>query len=82
MSHNYLLDLNRYLEARLSTLTNDEDNRAAEPDDGDRRMGRLDVLKKFQSMLCNHYYPKLPKRLYRQLAATACEPSSPDIQCD
>ncbi len=79
MSHNYLLDLNQYLEARLSKLSEDKRRQAASPDDYHRQAGRLDALKKFQSMLCRQYYPKLPKRLYRQLAETACEPPAPDI---
>ncbi len=79
MSHNYLLDLNQYLEARLSALTEDESDQAMRPEDDYRQAGRIDALQKFQSMLCRQYYPKLPKRLYRQLAVSACEPTSPDM---
>lgn len=79
MSHNYLLDLNQYLEARLIALTEDERDQAVSTEDDCRQAGRIDALKKFQSMLCRQYYPKLPKRLYRQLAVSACEPTLPDI---
>ncbi len=79
MSHNYLLDLNQYLEARLATLTEEERDQTVSTEDYRRQAGRIDALKKFQSMLCRQYYPKLPKRLYRQLAVSACEPTLPDI---
>ena len=79
MSHNYLLDLNQHLEARLATLSEDKRRPATRPDEYHRRLGRLDALEKFQSMLCRQFYPKLPKRLYRQLAETSCEPSPPDM---
>ena len=79
MSHNYLLDLNQHIEARLATLTANSENTTASPEEYYRNEGRLDVLKKFQSMLCRQYYPKLPKRLYRRLTVTVCEPPPPDI---
>ena len=73
MSHNYLLDLNQHIEARITTLSEQSAQAGMPLEEYHRIQGRLEVLKQFQSLLCRHYYPKLPKRLYRRLAASACE---------
>ena len=73
MSHNYLLDLNQHIEARITALSERSAQEGMPPEEYRRIEGRLEVLKKFQSLLCRHYYPKLPKRLYRRLAASTCE---------
>ena len=72
MSHNYLLDLNHYIEARKSELTTGPENAATTLEENRQAEGRLDVLERFQSFLCQDYYPRLPKRIYRQLTASAC----------
>ncbi len=79
MSHNYLLDLNRHIEARLTTLTAKSAKAGMPPEEYRHIEGRLEVLTQFRSLLCRQYYPKLPKRLYRRLAANFCEAPAPEI---
>ena len=79
MSHNYLLDLNQHIEARLATLTTRSAEAGMTPEEYRRIEGRLEVLTQFRTLLCRHYYPKLPKRLYRRLAVNFCEAPAPEI---
>lgn len=79
MSHNYLLDLNQHIEARLTALTARSAKAGMTPEEYRRIEGRLEVLRQFRSLLCRHYYPKLPKRLYRRLAVSFCETPAPEI---
>jgi hypothetical protein len=79
MSHNYLLDLNQHIATRITTLTARSAKAGIPPEECCRIEGRLEVLKEFQSLLCRHYYPKLPKRLYRRLAVSACEAPAAEI---
>ena len=79
MSHNYLLDLNQHIDARVTALTEALQQKEDNLEEHYRNRGRLEVLKKFQSMLCRQYYPKLPKRLYRKLAVATCESMPPEM---
>ena len=82
MSHNYLLDLSKYVDARIASLTGESSNAAEPPKKRCRTDGRLAAMKEFQSYLCRDFYPKLPKRLYRQMSPAACEAGSPQgVQC-
>lgn len=73
MSHNYLLDLSEHLDARICALTGGTQRASATAEERCRSEGRIAALKEFQSMLRRDLYPRLPKRLYRRLATTACE---------
>ena len=77
MSHNYLLDLDEHIGARIILLA--EEARAAASTSQVRRRteGRLAALKGFQSLLHREYLPKLPKRLYRRMSKAACEATHP-----
>ena len=77
MSHNYLLDLNKYVDARITSLTGVLSDAAAPSRERCRTDGRLAALNEFRSLLCREYFPKLPKRLYRQLSEAACEALPP-----
>lgn len=79
MSHNYLLDLNKHIEARIDALNQRTVKAEMSPEEYHRNEGRREALKKFQSLLCRHYYPKLPKRLYRRLTENACEAPAPEL---
>ena len=79
MSHNYLLDLSKYVDGRIASLSGQSSNAAAPSKEHCRTDGRLAALNEFRSLLCRDYYPKLPKRLYRQLPAAACE-ASPSLR--
>lgn len=77
MSHNYLLDLNRYIESRIASLNAASQTAAPSSEDRRRAEGRLDALEAFQALLCREYYPKLPQRLYRRLSTRACRVPAP-----
>jgi hypothetical protein len=77
VSHNYLLDLSKYVDARIASLTGESSNAAEPPKERCRTDGRLAAMKEFQSYLCRDFYPKLPKRLYRQMSTAACGAASP-----
>ena len=81
MSHNYLLDLSQHVDARITALAAKEKSNTLTSRERCRTDGRLAALRGFQSLLCREFYPKLPKRLYRQLSTAACEvphPRKPD----
>ena len=78
MSHNYLLDLSEYIDARMTSLTAGSQQAAAVPEENQRRAGRLKALKGFKMLLCQDFYPRLPKRLYRRLSENACQSFPPN----
>ncbi len=72
MSHNYLLDLNQYIDTRISSLNISTKRASSSVEERRRSEGGLDALEGFQALLCRDLYPKLPQRLYRRLMATSC----------
>ena len=76
MSHNYLLNLSEHIDARINELTDGSSRAAMTPEERQQTAGRLDALKEFQALLCRNFYPKLPKRLYRRILETSCEPGN------
>lgn len=72
MSHNYLLDLNRYIEARIASLQAAAPEALEAPHVRRQHEGRMAALAAFQSLLCREYYPKLPRRLYHRFSQGAC----------
>ena len=76
MSHKYLLDLNEYIETRMTSLIGGAMEADVPSPERCQVEGRLAALREFQSLLCREFYPKLPKRIYRRLAASDCECSS------
>lgn len=78
MSHNYLLDLDQYLDTRISSLHTALKKAVSSPQERYRSKGRLDALEGFHSLLCREYYPKLPQRLYRRLSVKSCQAPAPE----
>ena len=77
MSHNYLLDLNQYIDMRKTSLNVATKRASSSAEERRRSEGGLDALKGFQGLLCRDFYPKLPQRLYRQFLAESCR--APDL---
>ncbi len=82
MSHNYLLDLSKYVDTRITALTAGSKQRVEAPEERRRTAGQLDALKGFQSLLWQNFFPKLPNRLYRRLSAAAGAASPPEERDD
>jgi len=80
MSHNYLLDLDQYIDTRISSLHTASKKTVLSLQERYRSKGRLDALEGFHSLLFREYYPKLPQRLYRRLSIKSCQApaSEPD----
>lgn len=78
MSHNYLLDLDQYLDTRISSLHTALKKAVSSSQERYRSKGRLDALEGFHSLLCREYYPKLPQRLYRRLSVKSCQAPTPE----
>ena len=63
MAYVYLLDLNKFIEQRLSRSKEAFENLNGEPSEKKFIDGRTSILVDFQEFLNKNYIPKLPRRI-------------------
>lgn len=72
MSHNYLFDIRQYIDDRLKAVKCELEATSLSGEERRKAEGRLAALTAFRRFMCDTYYPRLPRRLYRKLAAEEC----------
>ena len=63
MAYVYLLDMNKFVERRISGAKNALENTNSSPSEKQFLEGRTSALLDFQKFLVENYIPKLPRRI-------------------
>jgi len=63
MAYVYLLDLYKYIDARLEDATGGLDTPQGDMATAKFEQGRIDALTEFQNFLKDNFNPKLPRRI-------------------
>jgi len=63
MAYVYLLDMNKFVERRISGAKNALENTNSGPSEKQFLEGRTSALLDFQKFLVENYIPKLPRRI-------------------